>query len=725
MEKILNFISQFIQTEEGKRYLYELKEEQEIDKIRERYENYKKYNELLRKKTFSIPEFKKYDTSLSISKYFVSFRDYLRRIIEIRREITSIKQDADYFLPINESILSLYQRLELTFDDEGNIKDSASSALQSIREKKRSLYREIEKKMKMIIEDIKKENVLRDEEIHYKEGRFTLCLKALLPNTILVSYSRSGESYFVEPDEIVNLNVKFRHLEELEKEEEKRILNQIFLIYNDLKNEIDELVSFVTQLDYFQAIYLFANRISGEIPQFGKERKFRLVHCYHPLLKVILDKKCVSYNIEFGEEKEVLLVTGPNGGGKTTFLEAIHLLIRMIKRGIPVPASSLSYFYIPDKIFMAGFEERSKIEEGFSSFTLYLEEIKNSINDPSQHKLVLLDEFMGNTDPEEGGNLGVGILRDLRDRKIKTLCATHNDKIKAYLRDEKGILISAFTLDLDTLKPTYKIEVMKISPSFATFVARKCGLPESIFQKMPQSQELIDKIYMLKSEIEREREELNKEKEKLRKEKEKIEQEYKRELKKKIEEFSEEIRKILKEFEVKKEKKILKEAIKKIEEKKEELEAEKVELESLKIGEIYSLRGSSSYGKLIDLKGDRALLEIGGKKVEVPINFLREKKEEPKEEKARVDSYTFPLPPRVLSIRGMTKEEAEEILERFLYDARAAGYNEVRVVHGEGKGILKKLVFDVIKNMDFIEEFYHPSWNEGGEGVTVIRFRKL
>ncbi|MEN3044962.1 MAG: Smr/MutS family protein [Candidatus Hydrothermales bacterium] len=723
MEKILNFISQFIQTEEGRKYLYELKEEEEIENIRKRYDEYRMYSELLRRKFFSIPEYKKYETSISISKYFVSFRDYLRKIFEIKREIVSIKQDVDFFLPINESILSFYQRLELTFDDEGNIKDSASETLQKIREKKRSLYKDIEKKLKSIIENFRKENILRDEEIHFKEGRFTLCLKTLIPNTILVSYSRSGESYFVEPEEIVNLNVKFRHLEEIEKEEEKRILNNIFLIYNDLKNEISELINYVTKLDYYQAIYLFADRISGEIPQFGKEKKFKLIYCYHPLLKVILDKKCVSYDIEFDEDKEVLLVTGPNGGGKTTFLEAIYLLIRMIKRGIPVPASSLSYFYIPDRIFMAGFEERSKIEEGFSSFTLYLEEIKNSINNSSQHKLVLLDEFMGNTDPEEGGNLGVGILKDLRDRKIKTICATHNDKIKTYLQDEKGILISAFTLDFESLKPTYRIEVMKVSPSFATFVARKCGLPESIFQKMPQSQELIDKIYKLKSEIEKEREELNKEKENLKKEKERIEQEYKRNLKKKIEEFSKEITKILREFELKREKKILKEAIKKIEEKKEELETDK--LKNLKIGEIYSLKDGSTFGKLISIKGDKALLEISGKKIEIPISFLREKKEKFEEEKIKVNSYTFPLPPRVLSIRGMNREEAEELLERFLYDARAAGYNEVRIVHGEGKGILKKLVIDVIKNMDFVAEFFHPSWNEGGEGVTIVRFRKI
>jgi len=494
LDRILNLISQGLQTEEGRNYLYSLSEENDIEKIKKRYDEFQKYSNLLRKKDFSFPEFKKFEGNTSLSQYFVWFRNYLKNLIEIRREIENLEEDPDYYLSIDYKLLSFYQKLENIFDDKGHIKDTASQKLSQIRDKKREIYREIEKKIKFSIRKYKEEGILRDEEIYYKEERFTVCLKTLPKNAILVAYSRSGESYFVEPDNIVNLNTKFRHYDSLEKEEERRILNEMFITFNGLKEEIDEVIHYVSKLDYMGALFKFTNTISGHIPKFGKEKRFIFKDTYHPLLKIKLREKCVPYNIEFDEKNEVLLVTGPNGGGKTSFLESIYLLICMIKRGIPVPASSQSYFYIPDKIYMAGFEERSKIEEGFSSFTLYLEEIKKSLSYREGDKLVLLDEFMGNTDPEEGGNLGVAILREFRDREIKTICATHNDRIKSYLRDERGILISAFTLDFEKLIPTYRIEIMKVSPSYAILVAKKCGLPESIFEKLPESAEILDQI---------------------------------------------------------------------------------------------------------------------------------------------------------------------------------------------------------------------------------------
>jgi len=723
LDRILNLISQSLQTEEGRSYLYSLPEEKDIQKIKERYDEFRKYSNLLRKKDFSLPEFKKFEAGTSLSKYFVWFRDYLKNLIEIRREIENSEEDADYYLPIDYELLSFYQKLENTFDDEGHIKDTASPKLSEIRGKKREIYKEIEKKIKISMRKYRNEGILRDEEIYYRENRFTVCLKTLPKNAILVAYSRSGESYFVEPDDIVNLNTKFRHYDNLEKEEERRILNEIFITFNELKEEIDEVIHYVSKLDYMSALFKFTNLISGEIPEFGKEKKFVFKDTYHPLLKIKLGEKCVPYNIEFDEKNEVLLVTGPNGGGKTSFLESIYFLIGMIKRGIPVPASSQSYFYIPEKIYMAGFEERSRIEEGFSSFTLYLEEIKKSLSDTTEDKLVLLDEFMGNTDPEEGGNLGVAILREFRDREIKTICATHNDRIKSYLKDEKGILISAFTLDLEKLVPTYRIEVMKISPSYAILVAKKCGLPESIFKKLPESAEILDRLYRMKAEIEREKKEIEKEKERLSKEKEEIEKEYRKKLKKKIEEFEKEIRELLKKFEKEKDKKVLKKAVKKIEKLREEEEEEMPE--KIEEGEIYAIKGGDIKGKLLKIKGEKAVLDVKGKKMEVPLSYLRKAREKKEEEKLiELKSYTLPLPSRVLSIRGMKKEDAEELVIRFLYDARAAGYNEVRIVHGEGKGVLKKMVFDVIKNIEFVDNFYHPPWNEGGDGVTVVKFKK-
>ncbi len=701
-----------------------MKETDDINLIKDRYEEYKKYEKIFRKKTLLLPSFKEFEIGKSAVKYFLFLRDYIRDVLRLEREIKEIGENSEEFLEIEEEITSFYQKLENTFDDEGNIKDEASPELKEIREKKRYTYKEIEKNIKLPMQNYLKEGILRDEEIYYREGRFTLCLKTLPKNAILVSYSRSGESYFVEPEEIVNLNTKFRHLEEREREEERRIINKIYNEFVSLKNEIYQMVYCIAKLDYYGALFNFTREICGEIPEFGYEEKIYLKNAYHPVLKIKLNRKCVPYNILFDKENSVLLVTGPNGGGKTSFLEAIYLLIKMIKLSIPVPASSDSYFYIPRVIFRAGFEERSKIEEGFSSFTLYLEEIKKALENRIERKLVLLDEFMGNTDPEEGGDLGVAILKEFRDRKIKTICATHNDKIKSFLKNEKGFLVSAFTMDIKKMKPTYRLELMKMSPSYAILVAKKCGLPPSVFEKLPESAKIMEKIYSLKKEIEREKIEIKKEKEKLRKEKEEIEKEYKKKLKEKIEKFEEEIRNLIKKFEKEKKRKILKEIRKKIEEKREK-EIEEVRLKQAPVvGRTYGILGTGAVGKLIGMKGEKAVLEVKGKKMEVPLSYLREVKES-EEKEIEIKSYSLPLPSRVLSIRGMKKDDAEELIIRFLYDARAAGYNEVRVVHGEGKGVLKKLVFDVIKNIEFVEDFYHPPWNEGGDGVTVIKFKKI
>lgn len=718
MDRILNKISEYILTKEGEVLLEKRKPSDDIEEIKRRYNEYKRFEFIFRKKALSIPVYSPPD-AISLNRFFVYLKNYLEEFLEFYDSLEEFKEIREEYLGSVSWVRDFKKLLDKTFDDEGKIKDTASYNLKYIREKKRETYREIEKTIKGSIERYRKMDILRGEEIYYREGRFVLCLKTLPSDGVLVSYSRTGESFFVEPYSVISLTNKFKRLEEEEIEEEKRILRDISKRFDSIKEDFEFIKRGIGIFDMYNAIYNFANSIDAEVPEFGYEKKLRLKRAYHPLLKLSLNNKCVPYNVEVKEGFFLFLITGPNGGGKTTFLSAVYLLTEMVMRSIPVSADSDSYFYIPKKIYRAGFEERDKLEEGLSSFTFYLDIIKKSFVENEERKFVLLDEFMGNTDPEEGGSLGVGILKEYIERGIFTITATHNEKIKSLLKDQEGVLMGGFSMDVDSMKPTYVLEVGKVSPSYALYVARKVGLPSSVFDKIPDSAKVFDTIYTMKKEIEKEKEFILKEKMRLEERKDKIEREYREELKKKIKRFEKELENLKKEFKTYKKEESLRKMERKIKEVRMEEEKVKIPKELVK-GRYYGILGSGVKGKLIEKKGNKAILEVEGKKMELSIMYLREI-EEKDEEKVDIRSYTLPLPSRVISIRGMSAEEAEEIIIRFLYDARAAGYKEVRVVHGEGKGILKNIVKKVTNNIGFVKKIFHPPWNEGGDGVTVIQ----
>jgi len=656
-----------------------------------------------------------------------------------------LREKIEDILETNISVQQPYvlERLENTVDEEGNILDTASQALRYIRKQIRTTEEKIKQKLEEIINRPNVQVFLQDRFITKRNNRWVIPVrmdsKGQVPG-IVHDVSRSGETAFVEPEEITSLSKKLEELLIEQRVEEIRILKDLSFEIHQISESLARQFNLLVYLDKMLSIYKFSRKFNAHIPQLSKETVINLIDARHPIL--MLSKEVVPLNVEL-KNKKVLVITGPNAGGKTVTIKTIGLLTAMALSGLPLPASPSSTVPFVKSIYVDLYHEGS-IEEHLSSFASHIVTLKNILEQADSESLILLDEIGTNTDPEEGSALACAILEELRDRGALTFATTHLSKVKIFAATQKDIEIASMLFDEATMTPLYKLSIGSLTPSYALEVAQKYGFPEKLIKRAYEFKGSQDKeIYQLMKELEKAKEEYNKKLEEIEKirnsiiaEKEKLEREIllASENKKKIVEKAkveaqEMLMKLRKEINLlyeeakKADKRKLKEISHKISEISKRITPQEFKApENIQVGDFVRIKTLGLAGKVLTIEDKTVKIQTDNVHVEVRINEL-EKIEAHEEENQKPPSVQVEEVPTKLDVRGLRVDEAIPLIESFLNKLSLSEASSGAIIHGVGKGILRDSVRDYLKDHPLVKSFRKGNPDEGGDAVTVVELK--
>ncbi len=767
--KILDSISQFTKSEVAKKFISEIKPFNYKDLALRRGELISTAKRLLIERIYP-PDTFDYDLRTILEKsridgFFLSGKDFLKvgKLLSVSRsyvkyfsvnELASeLKTEFAEMLYVDQM---LEKRIESIIDRNGDIRDNASPKLREIRltinEKSRRLKLEAERKLRKLSDD----SVLMDEYLTLRDGRYVLPVKAEFKRQVkgfIHSESATGQTVYIEPEEILGLNNELISLSFEEKRELNRILmaltEQVAVKVRDLRLTLETL----GKIEMIFAIARYSDEYDCSFPQVNDNIPLQIIEGRHPvLLQKIGRKKTVPLNLNFSDNK-VIIITGPNAGGKTVVLKTVALLNLLVKSGLHISASPDSNFRFYSDILIDIGDEQS-IEENLSTFSSHLSNINSILQSVDRNSLVLLDELGTGTDPTEGAALASAILLELADKGANVLATTHHGNLKLLANDTEGFQNASLEFNIDNIEPTFKLNQGEPGASYAFEVAERIGLDKNLLNRaksfvdrdnsqvekmiidlQKQSHSLSQKLK--DAEIENTRLKglsnlYEKNLKELKSKKNKILEKAREDALMLISEANKKIESAIKEIkENKGERNAIKSAKKEIIEFKKRINKQNEQIEKstkrdFKKGDWVTVRNSNSSGsiELIDEKKNSALVVIGSLKVNVNLNeLLLSKKNNSEVHKFNKIDYYSSLQSIKLDIRGKKPEEAEFEVIRFIDDAYSSNTKEVEILHGKGTGALRETVTEILKSHQFVESFHFAKIELGGEGLTIVKLK--
>ncbi|WP_163327850.1 endonuclease MutS2 [Desulfurobacterium thermolithotrophum] len=639
-----------------------------------------------------------------------------------------------YFGERLSSFEGLKETLERSVDDTGEILDTASPKLKSIRKNIRITASRIREKLESLVN--RYEDLCPDKIVTERDGRYVVLAKPHFKKKfsgIVHDKSSSGQTLYVEPTFVVEDNNKLRELKVEEREEIKRILFDLSQKVRERQEEL--LVSFKTlvEIDKRYAISLISLKLQGTLPEFCEE--INLKEAKHPLI-LLSGKNVVPVDINL---KNGLVITGPNTGGKTVTLKTVGLLSMMAQSGFLIPVSEGSKLKIFRK-WMADIGDEQSIEQSLSTFSAHVRNISKILKEADKDSLVLLDELGAGTDPIEGSTLAVGILKYLKKRGAKVITTTHFTPVKLFAYKDDYYDVASVMFDEETLKPLYKLAYGVIGRSYALVIAEKYGMPEEVIETarslMTAEDRLAEDIIAAlekeyrklteeKETVEKLKENLRKKEEELQRKEKELKEKSAREIEKFIEELKKKSEEVFKKAKSEKAKQEIRQIVITAKNRAKAL-AEVKEVREVKPGDTVKLLKSGRKGKVLEVDKERKLAKVlvGGLKVDVKLSQIEPVEETVKQEEiVRVNvkkpKTFFPE----LKLLGMRGEEALLAVEQFLDDANLVGVKRVKIVHGYGTGILKRLVREYLKESPYVKSFRPGKIEEGGDGVTIVELK--
>jgi DNA mismatch repair protein MutS2 len=569
------------------------------------------------------------------------------------------------------------------------------------------------------------------------------------------SESATGQTVYIEPEETLELNNEILSLGFAEKREIEKILRTLTEKIGEHSFALKESLNAISEFDSVFARAKYSLEIIGAFPTFEEHRSFDIIDSRHPILvKKIGWQNTIPLNLKMNENT-VVLITGPNAGGKTVTLKTMGLIVLLVQSGIHVPIHPDSNFHFFEKV-LVDIGDAQSIEDDLSTFSSHLTNIKNILNNASAKTLVLLDEIGTGTDPAEGAAIATAVLISLRDKGTNVFATTHHGSLKVIANQTDKFQNASMEFDTEELKPTYKFNQGIPGSSYAFEVASRIGLNEDFIElakkyldtdknKIEQflvnlekkSKDLRDQLNKLELENIRLKslanlyqdkiEKLeNQKKEILADTKEKAQQ-YLSDINKKIETAIKNIKESNAKKEViKKEKEVI-ESVKKQAEItfKKEIPKTTVNIE-LKVGDYAAIKDTTTMGIIeeIDKTKNKALLTVGTLKIKAKYSDLihAKKSEQDKVHYIKNDSILNDISYR-LDIRGKRADEAEYEIIRFLDNSNMNGLDRVEILHGKGTGALKLLVQQILKGYIHVKNYYYANIESGGDGVTIVEFK--
>jgi DNA mismatch repair protein MutS2 len=645
--------------------------------------------------------------------------------------------------------------LERTLDEEGNVMDGASFELSDIRSRRRALDKRIGRKLEAIVRDREVAPFLQDDFITKRSGRWVIPVRMDAKGQmqgVVHDVSRSGETAFMEPLEIIGLSNELENLVAEEKAEEIRILRGISAGVRESADELHSQYATVVELDVLQSVSAFSEKHGLEAPEINGRSLIRLEGARHPLLMLIKDGgEVVPLDVSLGGGETAMVVTGPNAGGKTIAIKTVGLLALMALSGIPVPARSSSSLPLLDELLVDIGDEQS-IEESLSTFSAHVSNISGILGRAGPKTVVLMDELGTGTDPVEGAAIGSAVLRDLKEKGATVLATTHLIDIVGFVHRTEGMVNASMEFDQATLTPLYRLRPGEPGQSHAIEIAEKYGLPESTMgyakallgTMKAEFHELLRDLKEQRARHEKALCELEEERERIKERKKAIEERLKEiekdkdaalerayreagdivaEVRRKVYDVLDEVKKKKTRGAVRK----LDDTRKDIEKKLRGLRKEPVvPFEEISEGDVLFVRTVGYDGEVlkVDGKSRRLRVKVGDKELEVPASSVGPGEGRAPEKKARhVPERADEEAETTLNVVGRRVDEALGMMEPFLNRASLSGARDVVVIHGIGTGALMGAVRGHLEGHPLVEGFRGGEPAEGGGGVTVVRMK--
>lgn len=618
---------------------------------------------------------------------------HYKKILELTSEVKNIFIENNVLEKLQlslEPVIPLCKEISKFIDENGHIIPNSTPLLKSLYSEKHSVEDKIEKKLQEILKE--KDSLLQDKIITSRLGRTVLPFKYNRKDEIegiVVDFSRTQNTAFIEPGEIVTLNNRISELEKDINSEKKRILKDLTEKIKERLPSINKNVEVLTEVDSLNARARYAKEFKCINPEFIENSILKIKNCYHPLL--LGENKFVEpLDLELGEKERILLVSGPNAGGKTVLLKNLGINVLSSFAGIPIPAkegTKIGSFENVSGII----EDEQSMEENLSSFSSYVVKLKEILKHAVPNSLILLDELGGNTDPSEGSALAIALLNELQEKGSLVITTTHLSPLKFYAEEQEGMINGSMEY---TNGPTYHLQLGIPGGSRALMTAEKFGLPKRLIEN---AKKFVDAEIF---EAEKLIEELSSRNRKLRKREEEISKlksdlsNLKKEYDKRMKNVKEEKKKIL--YDAKeKALSIVSEARRTIEKTIKDIKETRASQESIK-----KYKKTFAHVTAKETKEQNRTIKTSHKPSEIKIH-------------ADLDA------PLEISVRGMTKEEAWKSADKFLDKAILANYNSVRIVHGKGSWILRNMLHKKLKKDKRVKNIDTPPHYEGGEGVTI------
>ncbi|HMT51678.1 MAG TPA: Smr/MutS family protein [Saprospiraceae bacterium] len=779
--KIIDYISAECLSDMGRDYFAQIEiltDLARIEKLIDETDEYKKAIERGEHLPLYAFESISSDVELLRKEGYVLDIDSIRniyRIVSMGLDISKYFADAEKvkFNPLIHEIVSniiidkaLTTEIDRVLDEEGDVRPNASEELMRISKSIRSKERELEKVFNEQLESFKSRGFLVDTLESLRNGRRVLTVavehKRKIPG-IIHDESATGKTVYIEPEKVISINHEVYNLYAERRHEIYKILRALCAFIRPYADALLVVQHTLVKLDTIRAKAKFAYRFNAKKPYLNAKPAFGLKTAFNPVLVVkneATSSPVIPFDLELFGNNRILVLSGPNAGGKSVALKSVGLLQLMLQSGMLVTADENSKMGIFTKIFVDIGDQQS-LEDDLSTYSSHLRNMRITTEEADPNTLILIDEFGSGTDPKIGGAIAEAILNDLNHKKVFGVITTHYSNLKYFAFKAHGLVNGSMEFDKNHLIPTFRMHIGKPGSSFAFEIAEKTGLDARIVSyaqhKTGKNEKAIDEMLITLMSEKKEYEEklaslldkqdrldkligsyehLNADLEIKRK---KIKLQAKEQAAIKVMDQHAEMQKIIKEIKHSKdEEKALEASIalkKKREDALKELEALKMEVfakeagaagqQKLVVGSHVRMRNGTSTGEILSIDKNMAEIQMGFIKLKVALIDLTMVKE-PIEIRSKKSIQTniskSDSIDTKIDIREYTKSDALNMLQNFMDRALLNNVYELKIIHGVGTGVMKNEVKKMLKQYKDVREIWHPEPDQGGEGVTLVRF---
>lgn len=708
---------------------------------------------------------------LGIENYILEGKQF-RRILNFLKTIETIFK---FFEKNNEEYNTLAEVLEAIFldksiateidkviDEEGGIRSNASAELVIIRRQINGKNQELHKVFNKLISSLKTKGILADSNESIRNNRRVLAVQASSKRSIggiILDESESGKTTYIEPQETVLLNNELFELESRERREILKILKELTKKIAENKYILQDYSKVLAKLDTIRAKALLALEMEANMPILVKENLLEIKEAYHPILYLHnkkLNKKTIPLDVKLTQNKYIILISGPNAGGKSISLKTIGLLQLMLQFSLLIPCNENSKFRLFKNIF-TDLGDNQSIEDELSTYSSRLNRMKYFMQNANRNTLYLIDEFGTGTDPRFGAAMSEAILKKLIKTEAFGIITTHYSNLKKIGEISPFIENAAMLFDEENFKSKYQLKLGKPGSSYTFVIAQKIGFKKDLIEEAKslvdysdlKFDELIEQVEKERNQLEKQNLHIKKENQKLKKLMSKfeylsndLENQRSKLLEKQLEleheknlQAEKQAKDFLNKINKARSKEKLANEIQKISRQRKTVLVEKKKIirkttekankENIKVGYYVSVKDSEKEGEVIEIRKNKALIDFGGMRMSIKIDELIIIK---KEQKVEHFNYKKTIKinevEKVFDIRGLKELEARMQVEQYFDQALLNNLETIKIIHGKGSGRLRNMLKTLIREYKVnILEWKHEEDKKGGDGATLISFK--